>query len=110
MNVAWNKSPISAAEVVDELANKHQWQPRTIRTLLSRLVDKRALKASLDGKRFLYEPKVTMEACVQHESRSFAQRIFGGAPTSMLINLVKESNFTPDEIKELKKILNQKSK
>src|SRR5262245_4750392 len=110
MTVAWNKSPVAASEVIEQLAPKNDWQPRTIRTLLSRLVDKGALRALLDGKRYLYEPKVTMEAWVQHESRSFLERVFGGAPASMLINLVKHAELTPQEIKELRKILSEKEK
>lgn len=105
MNLVWKKSPIAAGEIVEELAPKNDWAPRTIRTLLSRLVNKGALKFEQEGKRYLYEPKVTMEECVHHESRSFIERVFGGAPASMLINLVKQTEFSPEEIKELKKIL-----
>ena len=110
MTMAWNKSPIAASEIVEQLAPKNDWHPRTIRTLLSRLVGKGALRAMLEGKRYLYQPKVTMEECVHHESRSFAERVFGGAPASMLINLVRHSEFSAEEIKQLRKILSEKEK
>src|SRR5437879_3154417 len=105
MNVVWAKAPVPASEVVEQLAEKKDWRPRTIRTLLARLVNKGALRSEFEGKRYLYEPKVTMEECVRHESRSFVERVFGGAPASMLINLVKHTELTPEEIKQLKKIL-----
>ncbi|MBI2948865.1 MAG: BlaI/MecI/CopY family transcriptional regulator [Verrucomicrobia bacterium] len=110
MTVAWKKSPVAASEIVGQLAPKNNWHPRTIRTLLARLVGKRALRAARDGKRYLYEPKVTMEECVQHESRSFLERVFGGAPASMLINLVKHAELRPEEIQQLKRILSEKEK
>jgi BlaI family transcriptional regulator, penicillinase repressor len=110
MNVAWRKSPVSASEVVEQLAEKNDWRPRTIRTLLARLVNKGALRAVLEGKRYLYQPKVTMEECVHHESRSFVERVFGGAPASMLINLVKQTELTSAEINELKRVLSEKEK
>lgn len=110
MNLAWKKSPIAASEIVDELATKHDWHPRTIRTLLARLVGKGALNVAPDGRRYLYTPKVTMEACVHRESRSFIERVFGGAPASMLINLVKHTELSPEEIKQLKKLLSEKEK
>jgi len=110
MTMTWNKSPIAASEIVEQLAPKNDWHPRTIRTLLSRLVGKGALRAALDGRRYLYEPKVTMAECVQHESRSFVERVFGGAPASMLINLVKQTDLTAEEIKELRRILSAKEK
>ena len=110
MNLVWKKSPIAASEVVEQLAPKNDWHPRTIRTLLDRLVRKSALRFRSEGKRYLYEPNVTMEECVHHESRSFVERVFGGEPASMLINLVKHTQFSPEEIKRLKKILSEKEK
>ena len=110
MNLVWKKSPVAASEMVEELAAKNDWHPRTIRTLLARLVEKGALRFSQEGKRYLYKPKVTMEACVHHESRSFVERVFGGEPASMLINLVKHTDFTAEEIKQLKKLLAEKEK
>ena len=110
MNLVWKKSPLAASEIVEELESKKDWHPRTIRTLLARLVEKGALRFSQEGKRYLYEPKVTMEACVHHESRSFIDRVFGGAPASMLINLAKHTEFSAEEIKQLRKLLAEKEK
>lgn len=110
MNLVWKKSPVAASEIVEELAARKQWQPRTTRTLLARLVAKGALRFSQEGRRYLYEPKVTLEDCVRHESRSFMERVFGGEPASMLINLVKHTEFSPEEIKQLKKLLSEKEK
>ena len=110
MNLVWKKSPVAASEVVEQLAPRNDWHPRTIRTLLDRLVGKGALKFELEGKRYLYEPNVTMQECVHHESRSFVERVFGGAPASALIHLVQQTELSPDEIKQLKKILSEKEK
>ena len=110
MNVVWGKAPIAASEVVERLGEKRDWQPRTIRTLLARLVNKGALRSEFEGKRYLYKPKVTMQECVHHESRSFVERVFGGAPASALIHLVQQTELTPEEIKQLKKILSEKEK
>lgn len=110
MNLIWKKSPAAASEVVEQLSEKRSWAPRTIRTLLDRLVKKGALRTQFEGKRYLYEPKVTMEECVHHESRSFIERVFGGAPASMLINLAKHTELTSEEIKQLRKILSDKEK
>ena len=110
MKLVWARSPVAASEVVDQLGPRQDWQPRTIRTLLSRLVGKGALRFRTEGKRYLYEPKVTMQECVQHASRSFVERVFGGAPASALIHLVQQTELTAEEIKQLKRILTQKEK
>lgn len=104
----WERSPIAAGEVVEPLSKRTGWHPRTIRTLLDRLVKKGALKARMEGKRYMYEPLLTMEACLRQESRSFLQRVFGGDPAPMILHLVKESKLSNEEIKQLKRLLSEK--
>jgi BlaI family penicillinase repressor len=110
MTVVWNKAPIATSEVVDQLAGKRGWSTRTIRTLLDRLVKKEALSFVVEGKRYLYRPRIKMEQCVRRESQSFLQRVFGGEPASMLIHLVKITKLSAEEIAELKRILSEKEK
>jgi BlaI family penicillinase repressor len=106
----WEKAPVAAGQIVEALSKPAGWHPRTIRTLLDRLVKKRALKTTADGKRYLYSPLLSMEECVRRESRSFLDRVFGGEPAPMLLHLVKESKLSAGEIKELKRLLTEKEK
>ena len=110
MNLVWNKAPISTSEIVDKLAAKNDWHPRTIRTLLDRLVKKGALTYAVDGKRYLYRAQVSLDACIRKASQNLLERVFGGEPASMLIHLVKQTKFSAEEIEELQRILQQKRK
>ena len=110
MSEVWRRSPTATGDIVEALSQRRGWHSRTIRTLLDRLVKKGALKTTLEGKRFLYEPRLSMEACVRQESQSFLERVFGGEPASMLLHLMKESKLSKDEIKELKRLLAEKEK
>lgn len=110
MNLVWHQAPIAASDIVQRLAAKNDWHPRTIRTLLDRLVKKGALAYDVDGKRYLYRAKVSMDACVREVSQNLLERVFGGEPASMLIHLVRNTALSPEEIKELKRILTQKEK
>ena len=58
MEVLWEKSPITAAEVCDEVCNARGWSLATVKTLLSRLVTKQAIAAEPEGRRFLYSPLI----------------------------------------------------
>ena len=110
MNVVWSRAPVAASDVVEELATKKGWHSRTIRTLLDRLVKKKALDSELEGKRYLYRPKVLMDVCVRQASQGFLQRVFSGEPGSMLIHLVQHAELSPEEIAQLKRILSEKEK
>src|SRR5678816_3734521 len=72
MNVLWSaQSPLAAADVVERLAAVRDWSPRTVKTLLNRLINKGALAYDLQGKRYLYRPRVSRDQCVRDETRSF---------------------------------------
>jgi BlaI family penicillinase repressor len=93
MNVVWENAPVAAGDVVGILSRKRGWHSRTIRTLLDRLVMKGALKPRLDGKRYLYEPLITIQECRRQESQSFLTRVFGGKPVAMLCILSRKRLF-----------------
>jgi len=110
MEVVWKRNPITALEVVQQLTAHKQWQDQTIRTMLRRLIRKKALTYKAEGKVFYYAPAVSREQCVRGESRSFLERVFGGAAQPLLVQLVQESKLSTNEIAELKKILRDKEK
>jgi BlaI family penicillinase repressor len=109
MNVVWSGSPMTGGEIIAAVGSKSHWRPRTIRTLLDRLVEKGALRVLRDGKR-RFVPWVSREACVHSESRSFMERVFGGEPAPMLLHIIKDARLTQAEIDQLKKILTKKEK
>ena len=109
MDVIWDAaSPVTANDVVARLAGRTDWNPRTVKTMLNRLVNKGALAYQADGKRYLYEPAVSRDACVRAQSRSFLSRGFGGAPAAALLHLVEQHDLTAAEIEQLKRVLEQK--
>lgn len=109
MKVLWARSPQSANEIIQALEDHSEWKPKTVRTLLNRLVQKQAAAFTQDGKVYAYYPLVSEEDCVKTETRSFLKRIHGGAFTPMLANFLREETLTAEEIGELKKILDDKA-
>ncbi len=108
MQVLWDRSPLSAAEVVEALEGEKDWSPRTTKTLLNRLVGKGALKYQTQGNKYLYSPAVRREQCIRHASRSFLEQVFGGAALPALIHLVTNERLKPGEIDELRRLLDER--
>ena len=108
MEALWESSPQTASEVTKTLRASMNWAENTVRTLLTRLVEKGALKTAenASGTR-TFIPAVKREACVRAESQSFLDRVFGGAAKPLLVHFAQNSKLSPDEIKELKKLLDQ---
>jgi BlaI family penicillinase repressor len=110
MEEIWRQHPITALEVVQKLGPARQWQDQTIRTMLRRLIDKGALKYKAEGKAYYYEPAVSREQCVRVESRSFLERVFGGAAKPLLAQMVQDADLSLEDIAELKQLLAKKAK
>ena len=108
MQVVWRLGKATAAEVIAELAASTDWSHRTIRTLLGRLVEKKALAAAVDGSRYVYRPLVTRQKCVRAESRSFLNKVFGGDAAKLLVHFAQDARITPQQIDELKRLLDAK--
>ena len=108
MKVLWASSPLAAEEIIAQLAAQDDWHPKTAKTLLGRLVKKKALGFEKDGRAYLYRPLVREVDCVKAVSESFLDRVFGGALHPMLAHYVEHKKMSATEIRELKRLLNQK--
>jgi BlaI family transcriptional regulator, penicillinase repressor len=108
MEALWDSSPQTASEVTKALRASTNWAENTVRTLLTRLVEKGALKIgeNVSGTRN-FVPAVRRETCVRAESQTFLDRVFGGAAKPLLIHFAQNTKLTADEIRELKALLDQ---
>ena len=108
MNVVWNEQPLTASEIIKRLAPQNNWTPATVRTFLHRLVKKGALSYEQDGNRYQYRAAVTKATTIKHASRSFLSSVFGGESAPLLTHFVKASKLSPEEISELRALLEAK--
>ena len=108
MDALWESSPQTASEVARHLRPTTQWADNTVRTLLTRLVEKGALATDENASRTrTFTPAIKREACVRAESKSFLDRVFGGAAKPLLVHFAQNAKLTPAEVRELKKLLDQ---
>jgi BlaI family penicillinase repressor len=111
MRSIWQaRGPIPAAAVVAAVAGPCDWSPRTVKTLLNRLVKKKALGFEARGKVYWYYPLVAQEKCLRHQSTSFLRRVFGGDAAALLVHFVKSADLSPAQIAELRRVLQGKDK
>ena len=111
METLWKRAPLTASEVAKALRRSTGWAQNTVRTLLTRLVEKGALgaKENAAGVRE-FAPAVEREACVRAESESFLQRVFQGAAKPLLVHFAENAELTPEELRELKRLFDRSLK
>lgn len=110
MQVLWESAPRTGSEVADLVCDRMRWHPKTVKTLLGRLVKKGALKYKEEGNRYLYRPAIARETYIAEESKTFVDRVFGGEATPMLVHFVETMTLSPEEIRELRSLLDRKGK
>jgi BlaI family penicillinase repressor len=108
MEALWEASPLTASEVAKALGPAHGWADNTIRTMLTRLVNKGAIEIrEVAGSPKQFAPAVMRDDCVRAESESFLKRIFRGSSKPLLLHFSRDASLTPEEVRELKQLLDE---
>jgi len=110
MRVLWSNGALTANEVVKELTGQTKWKPKTIKTLITRLMKKEAIEFKKEGRKYRYYAAVSEAKCVGAQRRSFVRRVYGGTMKPMLAAFLEDAELSAEDISELKKILEQKGK
>src|SRR5215468_7685414 len=108
MEPIWLVGACTAADVIKQLRDTHDWNHSTIRTLLARLVEKGALAYDVDGSRYIYRARVTRQQCVRQEGRSFIEKAFGGDVAALVAHFVEETPLDRGQIEQLRRLLARK--
>lgn len=105
MDVLWQRSPRTSEEVVAALAPHQDWQEATVKTLLNRLLNKGAIAADKDGRRYLYRPLLRREDWVLDESESLLARLFDGRVAPLVAHFSEHRRLSPQDVAELRRLV-----
>ena len=109
MKIVWQSAPISTNEITDRLVKMTSWSPKTIQTLIKRLVTKGALTYEKKGRVFVYTPLVKEDTYLDEKSNSFLKQYFGGDITAMVSSYLKHDKLSENEIEQLYTLLSDRS-
>lgn len=109
MKIVWKESPISTNEITDRLVRTTSWSPKTIQTLIKRLVTKGALTYEKHSRMFVYTPLVSENEYIGQESSSFLKRFYNGNISAMLSAYLEHDRLSETEISALRSLLDKNS-
>jgi predicted transcriptional regulator len=107
MDVLWRKHPLGADDVVAALAKTTDWQEPTVKTLLNRLLKKRAIAAERDGRRYLYRPLLSRVDYVHAASKNLLDRLFNGRVAPLVAHFSEAKKLSRKDIAELKRLIEE---
>jgi BlaI family penicillinase repressor len=108
MEALWRvPSPQSAGDIFAAVAGEQDWQEATVKTLLNRLLKKRAIAAERDGRRYLYRPLTKRGDYVHAESRSLLDRLYGGRVAPLVVHFSERRKLSKKDIAEIRALIEE---
>lgn len=108
MKIVWKYAPISTNEITEKLLQTTNWSPKTIQTLIKRLVTKGALTYEKQSRMFVYTPMVKESEYIGQESSSFLNRYYDGDITAMVSAFIENDKLSESELDTLRTLLSEK--
>ena len=110
MRVVWSNVHTTSKFVIDTLGEEKSWTPSTIKTLLSRLVEKGFLETTKQGNKILYSAKCVEDECLEILTQNFLERICERRTHIIVKNIIETDNLSKSNIDEIIELLKEKRK
>jgi predicted transcriptional regulator len=105
MEALWRRSPLTSEAIMAEVCAPQGWTEGTVKVLISRLLKKKAVGATPEGRRYLYSPLVSRKAYVGSESQGLLDRLFDGRLAPLVSHFSKREKLNPEDVAELRRLL-----
>ena len=105
MEALWRKSPLTPDEIIAQVGPTNGWAEGTVRTLITRLLHKKALTGTRKNGLYIYRPLIARADYVQAESQGLLDRLFGGQVAPLVAHFARHRALTAADIKKLKKLI-----
>jgi predicted transcriptional regulator len=83
LGALWKHGPLTPVRLVEAVKSRRAWGDATIKTLLGRLMQKKAVRSQRDDGRLLYHPLIERHAYVAAEVEALIDRLFDGDPKQL---------------------------
>ena len=110
MQVLWKKKRANAREITEALNEYEPIAHSTVQTLLRTLEKKSAIDHDIDERTFIFYPLVKNEKVIKDELGNFINHIFSGSAGCMVSHLVKNQYISPEELRKISKLFEDKRK
>ena len=101
MTALWERSPASVRDILERIGPKTDWAYSTVKTILERLVEKKALRVRKRANSGIFEPLITRQEARRTAVRSLLEKAFDGGFGSLVQHLFAEEKLSRHERRQL---------
>jgi BlaI family transcriptional regulator, penicillinase repressor len=107
MRVLWDHGPLTVRDVMTQLHERGRTVAyTTVMTFLTRLEQKGVVVSNKKDTAYVYRAKITRESVSASRIRSLLDQLYDGAAAPMLLQLIENERFSPEELAQLRKLIN----
>ena len=107
MEALWRKTPLTAEQIIAKVGDANGWASGTVRTLITRLLKKKAIAGAREGEAYCYRPLIARSAWVQAESQGLLDRLFKGEVAPLVAHFAENRQLSAKDLKQLKALISK---
>ena len=107
MEALWRKTPLTAEQIIAKVGDANGWASGTVRTLITRLLKKKAIAGAREGEAYCYRPLIARSAWVQAESQGLLDRLFKGELAPLVAHFAENRQLSAKDLKQLKALISK---
>jgi predicted transcriptional regulator len=101
MQVVWDRQRATAEDVRTALHGTQDFKESTIRTVLTRLEAKGYLEHDVEGRTYVYRPRLQPEHVASRQVRAIVDKLCRGSVENLLVGMVDDELITPEKLRQL---------
>jgi predicted transcriptional regulator len=105
LEALWRRSPLTFDEIVAEVGPVHGWAAGTVRTLVTRLLRKKAIAGIKGEGGYAYQPLIARSSYVRTESQGLLDRLFDGEVTPLVAALAEHRALKAADLARLEALI-----
>ena len=107
MRALWAAGEATAEDLIASVAGPQGWAEPTVRTLINRLLNKGAISAEREGRRYRYRPELAQADWRAEECTSLIERLYDGRVAPLVAHFSERGQLSPEDIAELRRLIQE---
>ena len=103
----WDMGEATVKQVRKRILEDREVAYTTIMTVMKNLAEKGYLKYRKDGVTYVYSPAQEPDSVRSNLIKDLVKKVFKGSPKEMVQALVKSDDLSPDDLSEIKNMIDQ---
>ena len=107
MQIVWERQRLTSDELRAALQPTQDLKDSTVRTILRRLEDKGYVEHDVDGRTYVYRPRIEPQSVATQQVRGIVDRFCRGSVENLLVGMVDDDLISPEKLRELAERISQ---